>query len=41
MEPIGLLYEHGRFVLVHRCTTCGLERRNRAAPNDDLSILLG
>jgi hypothetical protein len=41
MEPIGLLHERGRFVVVHRCTGCGSTRRNRAAPDDDLSTLLG
>lgn len=40
MEPVGLLYERGRFVVVHRCVRCGSRRRNRAAANDDLSGLM-
>jgi RNHCP domain len=41
MEPIGLLYERGEFVVVHECVRCGLRRRNRAAAEDELSALLG
>jgi hypothetical protein len=40
MEPIALLYERGRFVLVHRCTACGHDQRTRSSPGDDLSPLL-
>ena len=40
MQPIALLYERGRFVLVHECTRCHLQRRNRAHQDDDLSVLL-
>ena len=41
MRPVGLTYEHDEFVLVHECTACRATRRNRVAPNDDLSSLLG
>jgi hypothetical protein len=41
MEPVGVLYERGEFVLLHRCVACGHARRNRAAAGDDLSPLLG
>jgi hypothetical protein len=40
MQPIGLLYERGEFVVVHECVRCGLRRRNRAAVEDDLTTLL-
>ncbi len=40
MAPIGLLYERGRFVVVHECTGCGSKRRNRASARDDLTSLL-
>jgi hypothetical protein len=40
MQPIALLYERGAFVVVHVCTGCGARRRNRAAPDDDVSVLL-
>jgi hypothetical protein len=41
MAPVRLLYERGEFAVVHACTGCGIERRNRASADDDLSILLG
>ena len=41
MEPVGLLYERGEFILVHECTGCAKQRRNRASADDDLSALLG
>ena len=40
MEPIGFLYERGEFIVVHACTGCGRVRRNRAAPDDHLDVLL-
>jgi hypothetical protein len=40
MRPVALLYERGEFVVVHECTACRFRRRNRAAPNDDVSVLL-
>jgi len=40
MAPSRLLYERGEFVVVHRCTGCGLTRTNRVAADDDLSVLL-
>jgi hypothetical protein len=41
MAPVELRYERGRFVVVHECTVCGARRRNRAAADDDLGVLLG
>jgi hypothetical protein len=41
MEPIDLLHERGEFVVIHECTGCGERRRNVAAVDDDLSVLLG
>jgi hypothetical protein len=40
MAPVQLLLERDRFVVVHQCTRCGLRRRNRAAADDDLGVLL-
>ena len=37
MQPVRVLYERGDFVIEHACTGCSHTRRNRAAPNDDLS----
>jgi hypothetical protein len=40
MQPVALQYERGEFVIVHRCLGCGARRRNRCAPDDDVSVLL-
>ena len=40
MQPVGLLYERGTFIVVHECTGCRCLRRTRAASDDDLSSLL-
>jgi hypothetical protein len=40
MAPVDLVYERGAFIVVHRCTGCGHEKRNRTAPDDDLGSLL-
>lgn len=40
MEPVAIEQRRGAYVLVHRCTHCGSERRNRAAPGDDFDALL-
>jgi hypothetical protein len=40
MEPVDALLERDRWLLVHRCTECGLRRRCRAAAADDLDLLL-
>ena len=35
MEPTAVDYKAPKgFVVVHRCTCCGIVRRNRAAPDD-------
>ncbi len=35
MEPVDVDYRAAKgFVVVHRCTRCGIVRRNRAAPDD-------
>lgn len=40
MEPIRLEGMPGRFVLTHRCTRCGIEKKNKAASNDDPDALV-
>jgi RNHCP domain len=40
MAPIALLYERGEFVVVHECRGCHMQRRNRAGPRDNLSVLM-
>ncbi len=40
MEPVGLLYERGKFIVVHECASCAVRRHSRADENDDLAVLM-
>ncbi len=40
MEPIALEIRGDRYILLHRCTRCGVVRRNKAAADDDFAALL-
>lgn len=40
MKPISLVMEKGKFILTHQCQKCGYEKRNKAADNDALELLL-
>lgn len=41
MAPVGAFTRpNGEFVLVHRCLTCGFERYNRIAADDDFALVL-
>lgn len=35
MEPIAIETKGGRFVIVHKCINCGIERINRTSPEDN------
>jgi hypothetical protein len=37
MEPVDILFERGRFIVVHRCTGCRVRRRCRATAHDDVA----
>lgn len=39
MEPIRTEYTKGEFIIVHRCTKCGIEKRIKAAENDKKDLL--
>jgi hypothetical protein len=41
MVPIGVFTRpKGEHVIVHRCQTCGFERHNRIAADDDFDLVL-
>jgi hypothetical protein len=40
MEPIRVERQGDTYVLIHRCATCGTEKRNKTAPDDDFEMLL-
>ncbi len=40
MQPVGVLYEGGRYVVIQRCVECGHRWRNHTAHDDDLAVML-
>ena len=40
MEPVGFTIKRGDYILVHRCTKCGIVKRNKAAKNDRFEAIL-
>lgn len=40
MRPMCLLKDGDDFVILHKCQKCGIERKNRTAKDDDLSVIL-
>ena len=40
MEPVGVTLKRGDYILIHRCTECGIIKRNKAAKNDRFDALL-
>ncbi len=40
MEPVSAFLEQGEWQLVHRCTLCGHEKKNRLSGEDDQSALI-
>ncbi|WP_411268383.1 RNHCP domain-containing protein [Nonomuraea sp. PA05] len=41
MEPVGVLYERGEYLVTQRCVECGHSWRNRAASVDSRDALHG
>lgn len=40
MEPIGVELKDGKYVILHRCTLCGFEKRNKASDDDNFESIL-
>lgn len=40
MEPIKVELKQGAYVIKHRCLTCGFEKPNKAARDDNFEVLL-
>ena len=41
MEPVGsFLKGKGEHVIIHRCLSCGFQRHNRIAADDDFNLVL-
>ena len=40
MKPIEIQQKNGEFVILHKCTKCGLERKNKVQENDDINKII-
>ncbi len=40
MEPKAIEVKGAEYTIVHRCVTCGYERKNRSVANDDFEAIL-
>jgi hypothetical protein len=40
MSPIGMELDHGEYTLLHKCTKCGFERKNKSVPEDDFNQII-
>jgi hypothetical protein len=40
MAPVALESLRGAYVIIHSCALCGVQKRNRAADNDDGDALI-
>lgn len=40
MQPVGVVRKGDGYRILFRCTTCGEERWNKSAPEDDFEVLL-
>lgn len=40
MEPLGARIERGECVISYRCVSCGIEKKNKAAKDDDFEVIL-
>jgi len=40
MEPMGVEVKNGKYIILHRCVSCGFVRRNRVAEHDDFDAIL-
>lgn len=40
MEPVGVEKKKDEYTILYRCRTCGMERKNKAAPEDNFDVLI-
>ena len=40
MEPIGIEIKNGEYIIIHRCSKCGIKKRNKTSKNDNFDIIL-
>ncbi len=40
MAPVGVEMKGGKYIILHRCLSCGFEKRNQAAQEDNFEVIL-
>lgn len=40
MEPIGVTKKGSEYIILHKCTKCGLEKPNKAVKDDNFQIII-
>ena len=40
MEPVGMEVKGGKYIILHRCTSCGFEKRNKSSEDDDVNEII-
>ena len=40
MEPVGVELKGGKYTIIHHCISCGFEKRNKAAKDDNFDAIV-
>jgi len=40
MEPVGIEVKAGKYTIIHRCISCGFEKRNKTSEEDNFDVIL-
>lgn len=40
MEPVNVELKSGKYTILHRCVSCGFEKRNKMAKDDNFDAIL-
>lgn len=41
MPPVDVVFEHGQQHLIHQCQTCGRQKKNELASQDNMEAVIG
>mgnify|MGYP001604743940 CR=1 FL=1 len=40
MKPVGVEIRSGKYVLIHKCQKCGVQKKNKSAKNDNFDAII-
>ena len=40
MEPVSVEFKGGEYIILHRCVSCGFEKRNKTTKDDNFDAIL-